>query len=159
MPTHTPQPKKTAVPKPAVTSAPVTSSLAKAVEMTLNRADDLYGIRYRLKLNCTNQPSGRNCNGPFPLKVELFPCQDYIADYNAIVTAPTFDISQKSSTEQSAYAMYRQAISIMAEGARPIVDTCADPEAKITFDAYDTLWGKYTSAHDLLATALASLRP
>lgn len=158
MPTHTPQPKKTAAPRPAATAAPATSSLAKAIEMTLTRTDDLYGIRDRLKLSCSNGPGGEVCRGPFPLKVELFPCQDYIADYNAIVTAPAFDVSQKSSVEQSAYAMYRQAVSIMTEGAKPIVDTCAIPEAKVTFDAYNTLWSTYSNAHDLLASALASLR-
>lgn len=100
-PTATPQPTKTATPKPVATKkavAPVSVSVKavsvpQSVQQTIAAAQNLMSYLSQLQ----------NGGGP-----DL--CPPMIQTFNALVAAPTYDVSAAAGNVQQAYALYRAAI-------------------------------------------------
>ncbi len=87
------------------------------------------------------------------------PCEPVIADFNLIVNAPTYDMSGQLTNAQTAYALYRQAIGIVADKVAALPEMCNKGGG--TLGLLDT----YTSrkalreAEGLLIQALSVLEP
>lgn len=53
-------------------------------------------------------------------------CQPIVDLYDAIVGAPTFDVSESDAVVQWAYDCHRQAVDIFSQGARDMTGNCRD---------------------------------
>ncbi len=84
-------------------------------------------------------------------------CAPFMADYNTVVGAPTFDVSTQSDKVQGAYAAYRQAVAIIQNKVDAIANVCrkgGGVPGRLSFDVARTA---VNDAGNLLIGALAAL--
>ncbi len=107
-PSVTPKAAVTAEPAVAANTAaiPAGSALNVAVKITFNNVQTLLG-----ELNNVMAGYGGRCSVA-------------MGDYDAIATAPTYDVSGQSNDTQTAYALYRQAIDLINSTADKVRRVC-----------------------------------
>ncbi len=128
-----------ATPGPAPTTKPRTPPLADVVARTRKAVESLGGAMDRLY------------GGGFEA------CAPFMADYNTVVGAPTFDVSAQPSNVQGAYASYRQAVAIIQDKVDSIAGVCrkgGGMPGRLSFDIARTA---VNDAGNLLISALAAL--
>lgn len=128
-----------ATPGPAPTAKPQTPPLADVIARTRKAVESLGGAMDRLY------------GGGFEA------CAPFMADYNTVVGAPTYDVSAQSTKVQGAYAAYRQAVAIIQDKVDSIAGVCrkgGGMPGRLSFDIARTA---VNDAGNLLISALAAL--
>ncbi len=52
------------------------------------------------------------------------PCEPFVAEYNVLNSAPTYDVSAQPANVQNAYALYRRGIELALSKAAAVVEVC-----------------------------------
>jgi len=138
-PTVPPAPRATAVPAP--TSTPEAPPLVTLLEETRNHAFAIGGAMDRIYHE--GRPEA---------------CAPLLSDYYAIVNAPAFDVSSQPSNVQTAYALYRDAIGIIADKIGKIRDICESGGGTIGGLDFDVCRMAVNDAIDRLSAALSYLQ-
>ena len=89
-------------------------------------------------------------------------CQDIVDTYDAVVLAPTYDVSSASVVTQGAYPAYRLAIQTFADGARDMTQNCRDFLAnptygEIGFQQWGAARANVNNALDVLHPAIQAM--
>lgn len=127
-----------------------------AIQQAMNDSDVLGDFRSRLPKEVKYIQGRLFTVYALPRKVAEFPCADFAALYNRLGSAPSFDPGADGSV-QAAHHKYREALVVILEAAKPIMDNCAVPDSLITWDMMENLKSGATKAHDHFAEALRQL--
>ncbi len=84
-------------------------------------------------------------------------CGILLHEYNALVSAPTYDVSAQPSNVQGAYSLYRQAIDLAVPKLMSAADVCNKGGGKIGWIDFATTGPVLTQAEGLLNQALSAL--
>jgi hypothetical protein len=80
-------------------------------------------------------------------------CAPLLADYIGVVYGPVYDMTGQPGATQSAYALYRQAIGIIAERIRPIQEVCLGGGGGISNQNFNNARSAINDAGDLIIQA------
>lgn len=141
-PTNTPAPRA-ANPEPSPTEAPVADLqeqlLASMLQTRINI--DAYGGMI-----------------DFALRRGSIDCQQIVNTYDAILNAPTYDVTNANDLVKNAYPAYRSAITVFTNASRDMSENCrnflANPEQSGGIDALQ--WGM---ARLEVGTAVSIIQP
>lgn len=124
---------------PAPTAIPKTPPLVDVIARTRKAVESLGGALDRLY------------GGGFEA------CAPFMADYNAVVGAPTFDVAAQSDQVQGAYAAYRQAVALILDKVDAIAGVCRKGGGMPGRLSFDLARMAVNDAGNLLIGALAAL--
>ena len=125
---------------PAATPVPRTPPLRASVQETLLHVQAIGGAMDRIYRE--GRPEA---------------CAPFLADYYAVVSAPTFDVSGQPSNVQGAYGLYREAIAIIVDKVSKIRDICESGGGVIGDLDFNVARTAINDAGDRLGAALGML--
>jgi hypothetical protein len=146
--TATPAPVPTSPPAPAAPPAPPAPSAdARLLDSMLNVRSNLQSFGGMID---------RAINEGF------VSCEDIVDTYDAVVLAPTYDVSSASVVTQGAYPAYRLAIQTFADGAWDMTQNCRDFLAnpsygEIGFQQWGSARANVNNALDVLHPAIQAM--
>jgi hypothetical protein len=141
----------TAAPQPAAPTAPPAPPAPSADALLL---DSMLNVRSNLQ--SFGGMIDRAINEGF------VSCEDIVDTYDAVVLAPTYDVSSASVVTQGAYPAYRLAIQTFADGAWDMTQNCRDFLAnpsygEIGFQQWGAARANVNNALDVLHPAIQAM--
>ncbi len=119
--TATPEP----TPEPTMT-ATVAATAAPAQPSTPEPVQDLATTFLEQMENTRRQMQSFGGQIDAALRGDPFSCLDSVYLYDAILSAPTMDVSSASAEVQNAYGRYRASIDIFRDGAKDMAGNCRE---------------------------------
>ncbi|MBN1956289.1 MAG: hypothetical protein JW900_14750 [Anaerolineae bacterium] len=168
LPTYTPEPTNTPTPEPTptLTSTPVPPPTETATATATPAGPPPTAVprdvgSQLLGTLRTKRTQIERFGGLIDVAVRQgwIDCQDVVDSYDAIVAAPTYNVSGSSSTVQNAYASYQQAVYIFSSGAANMTQNCRDflanPEGgSIPFQQWGVARQEVNNALNVLIAAI-----
>ena len=150
VPTETPEPTPTNTPAPQPANAEPQPTSAPAV----NLQDELLASMLQVRINI--DAYGGMIDGA--LRSGYVDCQEIVNTYDAILNAPTYDVTNANDLVKNAYPAYRRAIDVYTNASRDMSENCrswlADPSQGGGIDRQQ--WGL---ARAEVGTAVSIIQP
>ncbi len=150
VPTETPVPTPTNTPAPQPANAEPQPTSAPAVSLQ----DELLASMLQTRGNIDRY--GGLIDGA--LRSGYIDCQDIVDTYDAIVNAPTYDVTNANDLVKNAYPAYRRAVEVYTAASRDMSENCrswlADPSQGGGIDRQQ--WGL---ARAEVGTAVSIIQP
>ncbi len=135
-PTHTIPPSPTATSTTAPTDPPTPTNTpyptatpetgAPAAEEPVPPSSDQRSTLYETMVDTRTQIEHFGGMIDTALGTGMVSCQEVVDRFDRLAASPTYDVSSSAGEIQSAYAQYRQAVSIFIEGAKDMTHNCRE---------------------------------